>query len=85
MLMVSHLGKGEAGFHVFSALRYEGFSEFRQGLPGPLSCGSHIWAGGGSEEGGGPLEKDHSFVGPGRGGVFPRAREAVLPDGQNPD
>lgn len=50
MFDISHLGKGEAGFLLsFQPCVMKAFLSSDKVYLIPLSCGSHIWAGGGSE------------------------------------
>lgn len=56
-------GRGKRGSICLFSPAYEGFQSSDKVYLVPLSCGSHIWAGGGSEEGGGPLGKGtHSWA-----------------------
>lgn len=65
-------GRGKRGFHLsFQPCVMKAFLSSDKVYLVPLSCGSHIWAGGGSEEGGGPLGKGPQLRGQGGGKFFP--------------
>lgn len=67
MFDISHLGKGEAGFLLsFQPCVMKAFLSSDKVYLIPLSCRSHIWAGGGSEEEGGTPWKRTTALEPGR-------------------